>query len=741
MQRITGAVPAAPDSIDTAPRSHASASRNRAPLTRALLLAFALAVGLWGLLNGPWYQEWRLSRMPLQALQKQIGADLEKVADARLLYFTGLRLNEQGRFSEADPILRRAVGLDPDSPRIRDEWAKALLGSGLTTAAFGELKEFAARHDESPQAHFLLGKFYFTQRSMRRAAEEFDRTLARQPDNAECWSYLIGARDAQGDTSGALKAAERATALRPDNAGDHLLYASLLARSNRNQDARREFARAIELGPRMTAAHREYAVWLFAAGSGDSDRRTAESEVRKALFLDPLDSQSHLTLGRIRIAEGKPEEAKEPLRKASELAPDDPAAPLALAQLWRAAGDSSESERWEQVYLERQRYAAERTRLLDRIRVNPGDSEPHTQLARLLGLHGDVAGCIHHHSMALHLAIDAPRTMIAACNDLCDGGHAADALPLARRAELIAANNPAAHEALGNALLGMGQVHLAGVEYNKTAAWWPNRTAALKAKLDSWIRNRSANPSPAELVYREARQLESERIGPKRMTPEVEKLAQRAAELEPVNPNYLWFLFKVQMARRENDAAIATGRRILNVARDDGRAHAMLAVLLCEKASKPDEFAAIEKHLEQAAAEPAAAATWRYGLGLLALMRRQGARAEKELKAALELDPASDVIHYKLSQAAEMAGDHEGAVQAMAEVRKRQDSKRRQMEFLGDVAQHPNDRRTYERAAALFDSDGLHAQATAIRAAERRRFDRKDGKPFGVAEARHQSDR
>src|SRR5205823_752130 len=119
------------------------------------------------------------------------------------------------------------VGIDPDTARYRDEWAKALLGSGLTTAAFGELKEFAARHDDLADAHFLLGKFYFTQRSMKRAVEELDKANSNDSGRAETWSYLAGAKDALGDLAGGTKACERAISLRPDHAGDHLLYASM----------------------------------------------------------------------------------------------------------------------------------------------------------------------------------------------------------------------------------------------------------------------------------------------------------------------------------------------------------------------------------------------------------------------------------------------------------------------------------------------------------------------------------
>src|SRR6185436_175709 len=129
----------------------------------------------------------------------------------------------------------------------------------------------------------------------------------------------------------------------------------------------------------------------------------------------------------------------------------------------------------------------------------------------------------------------------------------------------------------------------AGLEYNKTASWLPKRTPVLKERLARYFRERAANPPPAEQAYREATRRERSQVGPRRVTPEVEELAQRAVTLEPGNPNYLWYLLRVQMALRKNDPAIGTARQLLAAAPDDGRAHAMLAVLLLERARTPAE--------------------------------------------------------------------------------------------------------------------------------------------------------
>jgi tetratricopeptide (TPR) repeat protein len=684
----------------------------------ALLVALAGA-SAWSALHCPWYQEYRYARMSIDQLQRERG---DRLDNPRLLYHLGRRLNAAGRFAEADPLLRNAVGIEPDVPRLRDEWARALLGSGLTTAAFGQLRQFAGTHPQLPEAHLLLGKFYFTQRSMRRASEECQQAISLDPKRGEAWSLLAGAQADLGELEAGRRAAQRAVALRPGSAGDRLVLASLLDRANDSAGARGAYAAAVRLAPADAPAHREYAGWLLKAGRGEADLRLAEAEARRAVALAPSDATAQLFLGRALLRRGQQAAAVEPLERAAARAPADPAPALALSETCRALGRAADAARWEGDYLKRQRAATAYAQLWEALRIRPDDRDLHARLARLLGERGDVEGCVRHHGMSLRCAPDAPPALIVAANDLTDGGHAAAALPLAQRAVRLSDANPAAHEALGNVYLGLGRGHLAGLEYNKTASWLPQRTPILKERLARYFRERAAHPPPAEQAYREALRRERSQIGPRRATPEVEELAQRAVTLEPDNPNYLWYLLRIRMAMRKNEAAIETARQLLVAAPNDGRAHAMLAVLLLERAKTPTELQEIDQQLEAAASEPLAAATRYYGLGLLALRRNDPRAAVSRLRRAAELDPNADVTYYQLAQAEKLAGDAAAAERAMAAFRRRQEAKRLQAEALGDIAQRPDDPAPYERAIRLFESQGLHAQADAIRVAARRRF-------------------
>jgi superkiller protein 3 len=402
----------------------------------------------------PWYQEWHLSRLPLPQLLKEVRTGWNKPT---LLYYAGLRLTEQNRCAEADPLLERAVGLDPDSPRLRDAWARALLGSGMTTAAHGELLDFTLRHPELPVAHLMLGKFYFTQNSMLHAEEQFKLAVARDPHDATAWEYLSQAADVQNNVTEAQQAAEHAVALRPNDAKVRLLAAAVLRHAGQYAAARREYARVIALAPRFAVAHRDYALTLLNSGRAAADWNLAAEEARQAIALDANDPAAWLALGRALLYSGRRQEAIAPLLHAAKEAVADPAPALALAQLYHGSGQTAEYRAWENDYLLRQRSVAQKQTLEIEVDAHPTSRALHRQLAHWLGTHGDVEGAAHHYATALHRPIDSAQVLAATARDLTAGGHADRALPLAKRAATVGYKNAIAHLALGEALFSLGR--------------------------------------------------------------------------------------------------------------------------------------------------------------------------------------------------------------------------------------------------------------------------------------------
>jgi tetratricopeptide (TPR) repeat protein len=707
-------------------RRQANGASARGASRRALLrlgvMSIALGIGYWGVQHNPVLEERRLKSLPLDRLLRECNG---RTQDPLLLYYAGLRLDQAGRYGEAAGMLGRAAELDPASPRARDEWARALVGSGRPTAAYEELGQFVRAFPDSAAAHLLYGRFFFSENSNRRAAEELTRATQLQPNNGEAWSLLAVAREALADPSGTLLAAERAAALRPSSAPDHLLLATVYARAGRNPEARREFERAGQLAPASAPVHREYATWLLAHAANPETGAAvslALREAQAAVALDANDARAQLALGQALERGGELREAATALIRAAQLAPDDPQPARELRALYREQGNGVEAELWRREYLARQSYFMARRRCLEQIEVHPEQEAPHRQLAHLLASHGDVTESVRQVAAALRCTPDAPPALMATARDLLACGYAERALPLAQQAvERSGADLADADELLGDVLLALDRSHAAAAAYQAAADARPERLNLLHARLAAYFTRRNARREAAQRAYAEATGIERVQIGPKRITPRVEALAQRAVALAPDNPLYLRYLLHIQTARRYHDQAIQTARRLLALQPEDTVGRLTLAILLLESATRPEELAEAESYLRRADT-PQQQATLHYGLGLLALKRRDAAAAVRELEQAVRQDPTSELGYYKLAQAQTLAGDAQAAQRALAEHARLQSQQSRQSDLLGNIATHPNVPAGYRLAIAYFREQGLNPQAEAIRTEARRRF-------------------
>ncbi len=625
---------------------------------RVLFLAVALIIAAWGLAHNPWVRNRRLAAMSLGELEKAAGPRTE---DADLLYYLGLRYDERGEFGSAAPVLKRAAELSPDQARIREEWMRALLGTGDAADAYAELKQFADFYPQRASAHRMLGQFLVTQHSMRKAHDELSQAVKLDATDRVAWLLLAAARDDVADPQGAIQAEERAIALDRTHSGDHLYLGTLYERSQRAQDALREFQAAVRLDPKSGAAHREVAQWHLAHG-GPAGLSGAEKEARLAVALDARDALAQRTLGDTLVRENNAPAAVTPLAEAARLDPGDPAPALSLWQVERSQGDRSQADRWRREYLSRASYGNRVRELTESIEMHPQVVATHVKLADLLARHGDIDGCVQQYAAAMHASIDSPRVLSAAAEALRAGGHAAAAEALDRR-------NLSLH--------------------------------------------------PAEQAYRDALRIELTTVGPNRVTLQVEALAERAAALEPSDPTYLGYLLHVQVARHTNERAMETARKLLAVSPSDAQAHVMLGILLLSKAGTREDLDSAEKEL-RAVAPPtqAIAATQHYGLGLLAWRRHDPVAAVGEFKRALTLDPEADLTYYHLALAETAAGDRAAGARYMSQYRARQEFKRTEADLLGDIAQHPDQPARYERAIAFLYQHGLSGQAEAVRRSE-----------------------
>jgi eukaryotic-like serine/threonine-protein kinase len=218
-------------------------------------------------------------------------------------------------------------------------------------------RSFAA--PRTPHHHVQRGNellsTYWRKGYFIRAAEEFQRAIALEPDHAGAHAGLASAylyrHLYNGDRAWldlALKNARHAVELDPQLASAHVALGAAELADGKVAVARKELEQTLRTDPANARAHR----WLGAAAMREEDPKTAETELRKALALQPKDPDLYNALGWFLYTAARYEEAAGAFRQVIRLAPDYVAAYRNLGAVLHMRGDYAGAARAVQQSLE-----------------------------------------------------------------------------------------------------------------------------------------------------------------------------------------------------------------------------------------------------------------------------------------------------------------------------------------------------------------------------------------------------
>jgi tetratricopeptide (TPR) repeat protein len=311
--------------------------------------------------------------LAIPVLKKLVALDPKNVnAQANV----GVLLFFQDNYAEAIPHMRAALQLHADLPRI-----EALLGiaekrTGQPSEALPHLEHSFSRLDDqkiriqvglelielhSAASHFenalsvastleqlapqdpqiLLAAY-------RVARQVMDQSLmgimVAAPESAEMHLILGGELARRGDRENALKHYREAIRLNPSLPGAHFQLAEQLKTSPdpaANAQAEEEYQAALRVNRHDELAWRELGGIMNAKG----DFRAAEEDYRKALALQPNDSEAKTGLAIVLITTNRNDEALPLLESAVKDDPTNMAAHYRLSGLYRRAGRTADAER------------------------------------------------------------------------------------------------------------------------------------------------------------------------------------------------------------------------------------------------------------------------------------------------------------------------------------------------------------------------------------------------------------
>lgn len=141
--------------------------------------------------------------------------------------------------AEAVEEFRKALGLAPESPRERLNWALALLRAGKTAEGIAELEKVQKQAPELPHTWFNLGIAYKRDGQMEKALAQLQRMVSLAPDDPVS-QYQLGTLYKQyGRSEEALRHFEEAARLGPHLAGPRFQLFNAYRQAGRAEDAAR----------------------------------------------------------------------------------------------------------------------------------------------------------------------------------------------------------------------------------------------------------------------------------------------------------------------------------------------------------------------------------------------------------------------------------------------------------------------------------------------------------------------
>lgn len=335
-------------------------------------------------------------------------------ANAELLSLLASALASLDRFGEAEDLLRRAMAREPSSPHAYLNLALVLLEQGKTGAAEGVLGTMRWKTGTtSPKV------FYGVQRNSCEAAYrevsggsrevgsdgdpergrqlfEFARTLIARHHHGTAVELLrIAARDAadpEVPRSQLLRALatsclnlqpvseipvlllERALELDPSDHQAHFLLGQAHQQSGRPGQAVEAFEHAIRLMPNRAAYSTELARLLISKGDALDDGGEAAALLVRAIEIDPSLASARFELAKLRMRQGRLEDAAEQLRMAVDSEPEFYEPYYLLGQVSARQGRPARASEYLKVF-EAKKAAIEARSAIWKGSVSGGDTE------------------------------------------------------------------------------------------------------------------------------------------------------------------------------------------------------------------------------------------------------------------------------------------------------------------------------------------------------------------------------
>ena len=254
------------------------------------------------------------------------------------------RLVRDGKFAQADRMLRVLIAADPKAAEPRYLLAYALLREDKPAESLKEYTAAAALRTPTAAELRNVALDYVVLKDLPEADRWMSQSLAMNANDAETWYTMGRLRYTQGRYSDALMCFEKTIALNPQSVkGENnlgLVYEAL----NRNEEAVRAYRTAIAWQKDDTAPSEQPLLNLAILLQHRNQLAEAQQLLEEAARIAPKEPRIHENLGQAYLHTDRAADAVKEFGAAVRLAPANPRYHYLLGQAYRRMGDGEQAK-------------------------------------------------------------------------------------------------------------------------------------------------------------------------------------------------------------------------------------------------------------------------------------------------------------------------------------------------------------------------------------------------------------
>jgi tetratricopeptide (TPR) repeat protein len=248
----------------------------------------------------------------------------------------------QGDVARADALFRDAIAIAPENPDVHLDYAVLFLDNDDLPQAKQQAEAAAQLAPNLMRAHYLLGRVLYEQGDYAGAKAQLEPVVVDNPTFEVGYNLALTYLRLKDLNHVRLLFDEMIVGL-GDTAQLHLQFGYAYWRTGYPDKAIEEFKRALVKNPKVSQAH--YFMGLaYLDRDEDKGWDEAAAQQREEIKNNPNDFRAHYELGNIALKQHNAEEAERELKRASELAPDNPDPLIYLGEIYAGQNRPVEAE-------------------------------------------------------------------------------------------------------------------------------------------------------------------------------------------------------------------------------------------------------------------------------------------------------------------------------------------------------------------------------------------------------------